>query len=79
MLTLKGMTMHPRCHHIGACLHIKSKFEFKTFLDFFFQIFGFQCFSTHEDLSIDISITNVGLILIIDEAKVISALQPKSK
>ena len=27
------------------------------------QIFGFSYCSTHEDLSIDVSITNVGLIL----------------
>ena len=27
------------------------------------QIFGFPCFSTREELSIDVSITNVGLIL----------------
>ena len=38
----------------------KSKFNF----DFFYiQIFGFPCFSTHKDLSIDVTITNVGLIL----------------
>ena len=41
--------------------------------------YGFQCCSTHdEDLSFDVSITNVGLILI-DEAKVISGRQHKSK
>ena len=40
-------------------------------------IFGFPCCSTREDLSIDVSITNVGLD--IDEAKVISALRHKSK
>ena len=34
--------------------------------------------STREDLSIDVSITNVGLIAI-DEAKVMSALRQKSK
>ena len=62
MSTLKGTTMHPRCHHIGACLRHKSNFEFRTFLEFF-QVFGFPCCSTHEDLSIDISITNEGLIL----------------
>ena len=27
------------------------------------SIFGFPCYSTREDLSIDVSITNVGLIL----------------
>ena len=26
-------------------------------------IFGFPCYSTREDISIDVSITNVGLIL----------------
>ena len=36
--------------------------NFKLFL-IFFQIFGFPWGSTHEDLSIDVSITNVGLIL----------------
>ena len=47
---------------ISALRH-KSKFEFQTFLIFFFQIFGFQCCSTRKDLSIDTSITNLGLIL----------------
>ena len=51
--------------------------NFKLFWKFF-QIFGFPCCSTREDLSIDISITNVGLIAI-DEAKMISAFQHKSK
>ena len=36
------------------------------------QNFGFPCCSTFEDLSIDVSITNVGLIF--DEARVISYL-----
>ena len=40
----------------------KSKFEFRTFLDKI-QILGFPWCSTREDLSIDVSITNVGLIL----------------
>ena len=40
----------------------KSKFEFRTFLRIN-QIFGFSWCSTREDLSIDVSITNVGLIL----------------
>ena len=35
----------------------KSKFDFKN------HIFGFPCCSTRDDLSIDVSITNVGLIL----------------
>ena len=38
----------------------KSKFNFDFFLN---QIFMFPCCSTREDLSIDVSITNVGLIL----------------
>ena len=41
----------------------KSKFEFQTFLKRKIQIFGFPCCSTREDLSIDVSITNVGLIM----------------
>ena len=47
---------------ISALSHM-SKFEFRTFLKKKNQIFGFTCCSTREDLSIDISITNVGLIL----------------
>ena len=42
-----------------------------------FHISGFPCCSTREDLSIDVLITNVGLILM--KAKVISALRQKSK
>ena len=41
----------------------KSKFEFRTFLKKKNQILGFLWCSTREDLSIDVSITNVGLIL----------------
>ena len=44
-------------------LRQKSKFEFRTFLKKKKQIFGFPCHSTREDHSIDVSITNVGLIL----------------
>ena len=47
---------------ISALQH-KSKFEFRTFLKNKNQIFGFPWCSTREDLSIDVSITNVGLIL----------------
>ena len=36
-------------------------FNFEIFKEI--QIFGFPCCSIHEDLSIDVSITNVGLIL----------------
>ena len=44
-----------------SALRQKSKFEFRTFLKN--QIFGSPWCSTREDLSIDLSITNVGLIL----------------
>ena len=46
-----------------SALRQKSKFEFRTFLKKKNQIFGFPCCTTREDLSIDVSITNVGLIL----------------
>ena len=46
-----------------SALRQKSKFEFRTFLKKKNQIFGFPWCSTHEDLSIDVSITNVRLIL----------------
>ena len=75
MSTLKGTTMHPRCHHIGACWDLlecwfklfstsqnTSQIQFQTFLKIN-QIFGFPWCSTREDLSIDVSITNVGLLL----------------
>ena len=45
-----------------SALRQKSKFEFWTFLKKI-QIFEFPWCSTREDLSIDASITNVGLIL----------------
>ena len=45
-----------------SALRQKSNFEFQTFLKKI-QIFGFPWCSTREDLSIDASITNVGLIL----------------
>ena len=41
----------------------KSKFNFNFFLKKKNQIFMFPCCSTREDLSIDVSITIVGLIL----------------
>ena len=41
----------------------KSKFEFRTFLKKKNPIFWFPWRSTREDLSIDVSITIVGLIL----------------
>ena len=46
-----------------SALRQKSKFEFWTFLKKKNQIFGFPCCTTREDLSTDVSITNVGLIL----------------
>ena len=75
MSTLKGTTMHPRCRHIGACWDLlewfqlfstsqnTSRIQFRTFLKKKNQIFWFPCCSTREDLSVDVSITNVGLIL----------------
>ena len=45
-----------------SALRQKSRFEFRTFLKKK-SIFGFPLSSTREDLSIDVSITNVGLIL----------------
>ena len=45
-------------------LFVKSQNSiFELFWFFFFLIFGFPWCSTREDLSIDVSITNVGLIL----------------
>ena len=76
MSTLKGTTMHPRCRHVGACWDLlewfqlfstsqnTSRIQFRTFLrKKKNQIFWFPCCSTREDLSVDVSITNVGLIL----------------
>ena len=45
-----------------SALRQKSKFEFQTFLKKN-PIFWFPCCSTREDLSVDVSFTNVGLIL----------------
>ena len=46
-------------------LGVRTKFNLVIFELFLkkIQIFGFPCCSTREDLSIDVSITNVGLIL----------------
>ena len=75
MSTLKGTTMQPRCRHIGACWDLlewfqlfstsqnTSRIQFRTFMKKRNQIFWFSCCSTREDLSIDVSITNVELIL----------------
>ena len=77
MSTLKGTTtMHPRCRHIGACWDLlecwfqlfstiqnTTQIKFRTFLKKKINFFGFPCCSTREDLSVDVSITYVGLIL----------------
>ena len=75
MSTLKGTTMHPRCRHIGACWDLLNDFSssarVKIEVEFNFeliwkkknQFFWFPCCSTREDLSVDVSITYVGLIL----------------
>ena len=75
MSTLKGTTMHPQCRHIGACWDLlewfqlfrtsqnTSRIQFRTVLKKKNQIFWFPCCSTREDLSVDVSITYVGLIL----------------
>ena len=83
MSTLEGTTMHPRCHHIGACWDLlewfqlfdtsqnsisnfkksQTKYKSKFNFDFFWKKIKFLCCSTREDLFIDVSITNVGLIL----------------
>ena len=77
MPTLKGTTMHPRCRHIGACCDLlecwfqlfntsqnTSRIQFQTFLKKKNNFFGSHgVVATREDLSIDVSITNVGLIL----------------
>ena len=74
MSTLKWTTMHPRCRHIGACRDLESwlklfsisqntsQIQFQTFF-WKNQIFWFPCCSTREALSVDVSITDVGLIL----------------
>ena len=75
MSTLKGTTMHPRCRPIGACWDLlewfqlfstsqnTSRIQFQTFLKKKNLIFWFPCCSTREDLSVDVSLTHVGLIL----------------
>ena len=74
MSTLKGTTMHPRCRRIGACWDLlerwfqifstsqnTSQIQFQTLKKN--HIFWFTCCNTREDLSVDVSITYVGLIL----------------
>ena len=76
MSTLKGTTMHPRCRHIGACWDLlewfqlfstsqnTSQIQFRTFFEKNKnKISWFSCCSTREDLSVDVSISYVGLIL----------------
>ena len=68
MSTLKGTTMHPRCRHIGET-YLNVDFSSSAEVKFNFELFWkkkkfrFPCCSTLEDLSVDISITYVGLIL----------------
>ena len=68
MSTLKGTTMHPRCRHIGET-YLNVDFTSSAQVKFNFELFGKknQIFGSHvvvlEDLSVDVSITNVGLIL----------------
>ena len=52
--------MHLRCRHIGD--FSTSQIQFRTFLKKKNQIFGSYVVIL-EDLSVDVSITNVGLIL----------------
>ena len=68
MSTLKGTTTHPRCRHIGACwdllecwfkLFSTSQIQFRTFFGKKIKLLG----SHVADLSVDVSITYVGLIL----------------
>ena len=70
MSTLKGTTMHPRCRHIGETylnVDFSSSAQVKIKVKFNFELFWkknwFPCCSTREDLSVDVSITYVGLIL----------------
>ena len=70
MSTLKGTTMHPRCRHIGET-YLNVDFSSSAQVKFNFELFKKKIkflvsrivASTREDLSVDISITNVGLIL----------------
>ena len=68
MSTLKGTTMHPRCRHIGENLNVD--FSSSAQVKFNFELswkkksnFWFPCCSTREDLSVEVSITYLGLIL----------------
>ena len=76
VVPLKGTTMHPRCRHIGACWDLlecwfqlfstsqnTNQIQFRTFLKKKKSNFWFPCWSTREELSVDVSITNVELML----------------
>ena len=70
MSTLKGTMLHPRCRYIGETylnVDFSSSAQVKSISNFpekKNQIFGshVNC-STREDLSVDVSNTNVGLVL----------------
>ena len=64
--------LRPTWMLISALQH-KSKYEFELF----WKKIGFPCCSNREDLSIDVSTTNVGLIL--RKARVISFLGVRTK
>ena len=69
MSTLKGTTMHPRCRHIGETSYLNFDFSSSAQVKFNFELFLKKnlIFGSHvvvlEAFSIDVSITNVGLIL----------------
>ena len=73
MSTLKGTTMHPQCRHIGETymnVDFSSSAQVKIQVKLNFEPswkkksnFSFPCCSTREDLSVDVSITYVGLVL----------------
>ena len=68
MSTLKGTTMHPQCRHIGET-YLNVDFSSSAQVKFHFELswkksnFWFPCCSTREDLSVDVSITYVRLVL----------------
>ena len=76
MSTLKGTTMHPRCRHIGTCwdllecwFQLFSTSQNTRLIQFQTLLKKINFFGSHvvaitcKDLSVDVSITNVGLIL----------------
>ena len=70
-INCQSMTDIDKANVISALQH-KSKFNFKLSWKKYFGLAGCR---THEDLSIDVSITNVGLIL--TKLRLISALRSK--